>query len=141
MEFMWLSHKIVHVLVCNSLQLVTISNSQCYNTKFSIHFTLRYASTQQPIDGNVSFTHIVCQAWPCKCVRGRVPHMKFTWHPVYKPCETGLKSVLVENACTLSLLKLTFLTRNWFLGTNWLLKRKMDELRAWNIFFPCVNIN
>ena len=30
------------------------------------------------------------------------------------------------------MLKLTFLTCNWFLGTNWLLKRKMSALLIWN---------
>ena len=32
------------------------------------------------------------------------------------------------------MLKLTTLTCNWFLGTNWLLKRKIGELRIWNSF-------
>ena len=43
-------------------------------------------------------------------------------------------SVFVENACTLSLLKSTFLTCFQFLGRNWLPKRKIGELRIWNSF-------
>ena len=43
-------------------------------------------------------------------------------------------SVFSKNACTLVLLKLTFLTCNWFLGTNWLLKRKMSALHIWKSF-------
>ena len=62
----------------------------------------------------------------------RVPHTKCTWHPIYKPYGACLKNyVFIKNACTLSLLKLTFLTYNWYLETNWLLKRKMS---AWNSF-------
>ena len=45
-----------------------------------------------------------------------------------------IRSVFVENACTLSLLKSTFLTCIQFLGRNWLSKRKIGELRIWNSF-------
>ena len=43
-------------------------------------------------------------------------------------------SVFIENACTLSLLKWTFLACNWFLGPIWLVGKKMSELRIWNSF-------
>ena len=49
----------------------------------------------------------------------RVPYTKSTWHPVYKPYGTGLKNCFIENACIRSLLKWTFLTCNWFLGTDY----------------------
>ena len=45
-----------------------------------------------------------------------------------------IRSVFSKNVCTLLLLKLTFLTCNWFLGTNWLLKRKMSALHIWKSF-------
>ena len=50
----------------------------------------------------------------------RVPYTKFTWQPVYKLYETvwGILSVFYENACIFSLLKLTSLTCNYFLGAD-----------------------
>ena len=38
------------------------------------------------------------------------------------------------HALSQSLVRLTFLTCNWFLGTNWLLKRKMSALHIWKSF-------
>ena len=59
----------------------------------------------------------------------------------YKPCWTGLKNCIsIEKACILSLLKLTFLTCNWFLGSNWLLlirgKWVYETLSIFSISYP-----
>ena len=50
------------------------------------------------------------------------------------PMRLVWKILFIKNTCTLSLLKSTFLTCIQFLGRNWLLERKIGELRIWNSF-------